>query len=423
MNPSSPLRRAATRAVVALLSLAAPAGVRAATVADAESSWAAGRLEQAERGFVAFASTNDTLVALRRAGLRMLHDDTRGARAIAEPLLARRPEMRSIRSLLLEAHVRERDFAGAAPLARALGREARARQLESFGTAPPYRLEGPGHVEVPFVATDPLPVIEVRLDGHGPYFMLIDTGGAELVVDPVFADSLGLARFGSETGTFGGGKKRDVELSHVGSLTLGGATLHDLPAGLLDCSRFAGAAGGRRIAGIVGTRVLMQFRASLDYPGHRLVLDARGAGPLPRDSTRIVVPMWIGGDHYLLARGGMNDAPDALWFVDSGLAGAAITAPAATLVESGIAVPDTSDAAGTGQGGGGSVKVKFFPVERFRLGGASAKGLAGFFGPFPPTLERAFGYRIAGIISHGFLRAWRVTLDFDAMELVFERPA
>src|SRR5262249_49338156 len=149
--------------------LAVPQVVHAATVAEAESAWAAGRFEQAERGFVTFAGTGDTLVALRRAGLRMLRGDTRGARAIAEPLLARYPGMRSARAILLEAHVRDRDFVGAATLARDLGREARAKQLESFGKSEPYRLEGPAHVEVPFAATDPLPVIEVRLNGRGPY--------------------------------------------------------------------------------------------------------------------------------------------------------------------------------------------------------------------------------------------------------------
>src|SRR6185295_18153181 len=99
MNPPPVLREVSAFVVVSALLLAAPGSGRAATVADAESSWVAGRFEQAERGFVAFASTSDTLVALRRAALRMLRGDTRGARAIAEPLLARHREMRAARAL------------------------------------------------------------------------------------------------------------------------------------------------------------------------------------------------------------------------------------------------------------------------------------------------------------------------------------
>src|SRR5262249_59160921 len=128
------------------------------------------------------------------------------------------------------------------------------------------------------------------------------------------------------------------------------------------------------------------------------------------------------GDHYVLARGRLAAGPDALWFVDSGLAGAALTAPASTLAAAGIAVPDTSSGH-SGVGGGGSAKFQFFPVERFALGDVGATGLMGMFGPFPGSLGDAFGPRVAGIISHGFLRSWRVTFDFDAMQLILEKPA
>jgi hypothetical protein len=62
-----------------------------------------------------------------------------------------------------------------------------------------------------------------------------------------------------------------------------------------------------------------------------------------------------------------------------------------------------------------------FPVRRVTLGPAEASQLLGFFGVFPPTLERAFGFRIDGIVSHSFLRAWAVTLDFERMRLVLAK--
>jgi hypothetical protein len=131
--------------------------------------------------------------------------------------------------------------------------------------------------------------------------------------------------------------------------------------------------------------------------------------------------MWLGGDHYVVTRGRLGSGPEALWFVDTGLAGAGVTVPPSTLQAAGIAVPDTSTGS-TGVGGGGAMKYQMFPVEDFRLGPASSGRLIGIFGAFPPTLEHAFGYRIAGIISHAFFRSWRVTFDFDAMQLVLEKP-
>src|SRR5204863_601153 len=104
------------------------------------------------------------------------------------------------------------------------------------------------------------------------------------------------------------------------------------PVSLIDCSRFLGAARGRRVFGVVGTRILMRMRATLDYPGGDLLLvrprtrSARAA-KASKNSVRHVLPIWLGGDHYVLARGRMHDGPEELWFVDTGLAGAGLTAP------------------------------------------------------------------------------------------------
>jgi hypothetical protein len=306
-----------------------------------------------------------------------------------------------------------------------------AKQMESFVGAEPYRYEGPDSVVVPFVQTDPLPLIQATVNGRGPYFFLIDTGGAELLVDPVLADSLGCPNFGEEEGTFGGGRRRAVVRSRVSSFGVGEATFHDVPVSLLDCSRFLAAARGRRVFGVVGTRILMRVRATLDYPAGALVLvrprahtakASAHAAKASGNAARRVLPIWLGGDHYVLARGRMNDGPEELWFVDTGLAGAGLTAPSRTLEGAKIEIPDTADVGAMGMGGGGSVKFRMFGVDRFHLGEVGASDLLGIYGAFPPTLERAFGYRIAGIISHSFFRPWRVTFDFERMQIVLEPP-
>jgi hypothetical protein len=342
-------------------------------------------------------------------------------------LLAEPDVPRSAKGILAESYARDLDFAHAAPLFRDLGREAVAKQMESFAGAEPYRYEGPDSVVVPFIQTDPLPLVLAMVNGRGPYLFLIDTGGAELLVDPVLADSLGCPNYGEEEGTFGGGRRRAVVRSRIDSFGLGQATFRDVPVSLLDCSRFMAAARGRRVYGVVGTRILMRVKATLDYPGGALVLvrprvrPARAA-KVAKDSARHVLPIWLGGDHYVLARGHMNDGPEELWFVDTGLAGAGLTAPTRTLEGAGIEVPDTAEVGAMGMGGGGSVKFRMFGVDRFHLGDVGASDVLGIYGAFPPTLERAFGYRIAGIISHSFFRPWRVTFDFDAMQLVLEPP-
>src|SRR5262249_28093039 len=111
-----------------------------------------------------------------------------------------------------------------------------------------------------------------------------------------------------------------------------------------------------------------------------------------------------------------------LWFVDSGMAGAAFTAPASTLLDARIPLPDTSKGFG-GIGGGGRVHASPFTVKRLTPGAAEAGDPRGFFGLFPPPLERGVGFQIDGLISHSFLRGWSVTYDFDRMRIVLAKPS
>ena len=133
------------------------------------------------------------------------------------------------------------------------------------------------------------------------------------------------------------------------------------------------------------------------------------------------MPLWWAGDHILLARGSLGASGPLLWFLDTGLAGAAFTAPRSTLLEAGVALRDT--VAFTGQGGGGAVRAVPFQVDSLRLGSIEQSGLLAMLGPFPSSLEFSLGPRVAGIVSHAFLRPYRVTFDLDRMTLTLERPS
>ena len=168
------------------------------------------------------------------------------------------------------------------------------------------------------------------------------------------------------------------------------------------------------LAGIVGTCLLYRFLATIDYPGEALVLRRKARmGPPPAGA--VDVPFLMADDHFMLAQGRLNDGLPSLYFVDSGLAGGAFTCPASTLKEAGIVRGSTG--VGEGQGGGGAMKVWPFDVAALSLGDARREKLQGIAGPFPPQLEREFGFRIAGLVSHGFLRAYAVTFDFDRMTI------
>ena len=76
---------------------------------------------------------------------------------------------------------RRDDFAIAGAILRSLADEAGGKKLESFKGQRAYQIEGKSDVtRVPFLVTDPLPLIEVKIGDETAHFM-IDTGGPRAV--------------------------------------------------------------------------------------------------------------------------------------------------------------------------------------------------------------------------------------------------
>jgi predicted aspartyl protease len=318
------------------------------------------------------------------------------------------------------------DYRQAAPLLQAAGWEAQAEKLESFGDARPYHVEYQAEaVHLKFSMTDPLPVVQVRVNGGEPVNFFIDTGGTEVIIDMEFAREIGAAQFGVERGVFGGGKTAGFQHGRIDSLTLSDLVVKNVPVTVMDVRRFSDPVfGGQRVDGIIGTFFLYHFLATLDYPAGELILrlkteqNLRQFEQATQAHQQIVVPFWM-ADHYMIAWGTVNGSQPLLWFVDTGLAGAGFTCPSTTLKEAGIKLQ--ANLAGDGLGGGGKMTSIPFDVDVLTLGDAREHNVQGVYGPFPPQLEKAWGFRIGGLISHTFFRPYALTLDFTGMRYFVER--
>jgi hypothetical protein len=202
-------------------------------------------------------------------------------------------------------------------------------------------------------------------------------------------------------------------------------TLYSVPVSVLPTKQFV--MGGRTPGGIVGTSVLKQFLSTLDYPRGELILRERSAGASARfdeeAAGRVLdeVPFYLQGTHFLLAGGNLNGFGDMIFHVDSGLAGEpSFGAPRQTLEYVGIPIPEVSTEEGL-MGGGGVVAGGTFPVEELGLGNLVQHGLLGSYGPLPSESYKRLGFIQDGIVSHGFLRQYAWTIDFDRMRMVFTR--
>jgi hypothetical protein len=124
------------------------------------------------------------------------------------------------------------------------------------------RVVVPGEsVTVPLVGTPTLPLVEVSVNGKGPYRLLIDLGAnVTLLRRDVVTASGSVVLVDRATS----------DIVRVDSITLGKATLEDLTVGAYD---------ELDVDGVLGYNVLQYSSFTLDFPGQRLVLHHQALPP------------------------------------------------------------------------------------------------------------------------------------------------
>lgn len=362
----------------------------ATATAPASQLFARGDFAGAKAAYAASVSRDphdaDALVGLAR--VHLYQNDLSGAVKFADAALALSPKNAAAKRVI--ETVRER---------RAILASADSLVLPPSGLI------------VPFVESEPLPAIEMRVNGKTGTFV-IDTGAPELSRDPDFARESGLTITGGAQGVFMGGRTATVRDALVPKLEVGPIELANIKAVILP-SRGMRMYKDRKIDGVVGTTFLTRFLSTMDYPNHRLVLRARTAN-LPADSGATSIPMWLVGDHFIFASGSVNGLTDQLFSIDSGGTGVGFMPVAATIAAAHIKT--FPDKAFKGMGGGGPVTVIPTIAEQVCLGSLCQKNVAGYSPSGSPL--SMFPFEAAGTVSHAFLEHYAVTFDFARMRMI-----
>lgn len=337
-----------------------------------------------------------------------------------------KPKDKTAKTLLAEVHYRQDDFQNAAILLRGTGRKAMADKLASFKNTTPYRLEYKSDVTtLKLVITDPLPVVQVRVNGSKAVNFFIDTGGGEVFLDSKFAEEVGATCFGSETEPFAGGKA-SIQHGKVDSLEIGDFTLNNVPINIMDIRRFSEPVfGGKRVDGVIGTVLFYHFISTLDYPNGQLILRRKteqNLNLIEQEATQqkaaITIPFWMADDHFMVAWGTINKSQPILFFVDTGLAGNGFMPTESTLKEASIKLGKEKI---EGAGGGGKVQANPFTASELTLGDVKELNIPSAYLHGMSFLETAFGFHIGGLISHSFFRQYALTIDFSNMRYYLKR--
>ena len=116
---------------------------------------------------IAAVTPDEPRMLRRRATLALLDDRLPDARALLERALAKAPDDSATQAQLALACYRADAFKRASELYGEVGRAPLSAKLKSFGGLEPYRISG-DTASVPFVHTDPLPLIQARVNGGEP---------------------------------------------------------------------------------------------------------------------------------------------------------------------------------------------------------------------------------------------------------------
>ncbi len=332
------------------------------------------------------------------------------------------------------AYYRQDDFANAArwymraagPIAFGPFKPLRAlqRQAEAFGDSQAYVITGPSATEIPFMQLDPLPIVEVSLNGQGPYYFFIDTGGADVLLTQEVADELNVPRRGKIKGDFAAGRPGFLQLGRLERIQIGEIQIANIPVNI---HRFDGVDEilQHKIHGVVTTSLLRHFYSTIDYQNRKLVLKqltSDNAAVIAKDAEAgIAIPFWLSELHMMMARGHINNEPSTLFFVDTGLANHGFAISRWLLEATGIEL-DWDQATCT-TGAGGSFQTVNFSLDSITLGEGKHR-----YRRHQVSAERhekdlniyqgLLGFEVGGTISHGFFRDSSLSFDFRTMRLI-----
>ncbi|MDQ3314550.1 MAG: retroviral-like aspartic protease family protein [Verrucomicrobiota bacterium] len=252
----------------------------------------------------------------------------------------------------------------------------------------------------------PLILVPVRVNDHGPFEFILDTGAGTSLLAPELANSLAVKSIGSKQGHTAGGAV-DVLLANVDSIALGDVRRENIDVGITDLSMI-GRAVGAQLDGDLGYNFLKHFRLSLDF--HALELRVHDPcrveqfGP-PR-GTELSMRLAHPSKPLILIETFVSDRGPFQFAIDTGTSTTAISPELARALH---LQPFPFGAATTG---GAQIQLTAAQVPSLRVGRAELRDVHVVIGEFLAMLSTVAGAKLDGIVGYNFLRNYKVVIDY-----------
>ena len=275
--------------------------------------------------------------------------------------------------------------------------------------------DGKTSTTVPFKLINNHIYLDVKLNGKGPFRVLCDTGGANIVT-PTLAKELGLKSEGALQGRGVGEKSEDVGLVKLESLQVGDATLSNQLFAVFPMESFATVEGVPE-NGMIGFEVFKRFVVKVDYEHQTLTLTVPSAFAYHGDGAK--VPFQF-NDHIPQVEGSI-DGIAGKFDIDTGSRSSLDLMKPFVEKNNLVAHYNAKLEAVTGWGVGGAARSLVTRANVLRLGTVEVS--------HPVTelsLQKKGSFTseyVAGNVGAGVLKRFNITFDYAHQQLIFERNA
>lgn len=254
--------------------------------------------------------------------------------------------------------------------------------------------------------------VDVKLDGKGPYKLLLDTGGVNIVT-PAVARALGLALEGHLPGGGVGEQTEDIQASRVKRVEIGDAFVERQVFYVFGLDAMD-PVEGLPVQGVVGYEVLRRFVARIDYEGSRLAL--LDPATFTYEGPGTAVP-FVFEDHVPQVEGAVDGIPARLDLDTGSRASLDLFGP--FVREHGLAArPGVGPERILGWGVGGPSRGKPARVGSLRLGAVEVPVV---WAGLSTATRGAFAREgVAGNVGAGVLSRFTVTLDYARQRVILE---
>lgn len=272
-------------------------------------------------------------------------------------------------------------------------------------------------VTVPFDLIDNRIVIDVKLDGKGPYRFIFDSG-AGAVVSMELARATGLKVEGLTKGAGGVGESTvERGQTNISDTEVAGLHLKDEGYGVLSFADNKYVFGANRIDGILGYPLFRRYVVRIDYERRQLTFIEPSQFAYKGSGTAVPIDF----DYHLPLVKGELDGINGTFVIDTG-ARSALLLYGPFVEQHGLREKYGATIEGvTGWGIGGPVRSQIARVRLLKLGAVEVKNLVARF-----SLQRSGALTNsdrAALVGPDVLKQFTTYFDYSRRQIIFEKNA